>query len=274
MARRWTLQEEREKRRELYELYVSQNFTIHEIGTKLKLSYVAIYGRLIRLGIQPMPKRKPGWIRYVTSRPIHTPPLSSQLSEFCGILLGDGNLSKTQVCVTVNARDDRGYEYFVASLLERLFHRRPGITRKRNDPCVYLYIGSVRLLQFLRSIGIYATNKVKEQVDAPKWIFRSPCLMRAFIRGFFDTDGSVYRLRFGVQMNFTNRAMPLLQSVREMLIRLGFRASEINGYSFYLTRRIDLKRYYEKIGTHNPKHLQRFQKFGIPSFTLERTWKI
>lgn len=273
MPRRWTPQEECEKRAELHELYVKQNLTIREIGNKLGIHEVTVYDRLIRLGIEPTPEKKPGWIQWVGPRPINTPSLTEQLAEFCGIMLGDGHLSRGEIWVAVNNRDDKGYELFVSALIQELFHRCPGMIERKFQACTDLFISSVALIQFLHSVGLYASNKVKEQVDAPVWIFQKQEYIRGFLRGFFDTDGSVYRLRFGVQMSFTNRAMPLLRSLRRMSVELGFQPSEIRGPCFYLTRRRDLKRFYDEIGTHNPKHLKRFQEFGIPSFTLERTWK-
>lgn len=78
---------------------------------------------------------------------------------------------------------------------------------------------------------------------------------------FFDTDGSVYKLRYGIQIAFSNRSLPLLISLRSMLIDLKYKPSHIVSNRVYLTKKTDLKRFFEEIKPHNRKHTERFKKF-------------
>ena len=77
----------------------------------------------------------------------------------------------------------------------------------------------------------------------------------------FDTDGSVYKLKFGIQISFSNRSQPLLCSFRKMLVLLDYQPSRISGPRVYLTRIPDIKRFFEEIKPKNTKHVKRFEKF-------------
>ncbi len=128
-----------------------------------------------------------------------------------------------------------------------------------------LYITSTFLMKELRTIGLYSMNKVRDQVGIPDWIFLEAEYQRRFVRGFFDTDGSIYELKHfsAVQMSFRNRSFPLLEGTRRILLNLGFHVSRISNYSVYLTRKGDIRRYVQEIGFGNAKHSTRAARFGI-----------
>lgn len=256
MARRWTKIEEREKRKALQFLYVKQNRTIGEIAGLLEIKESTVYDRLIRLNIPISRFRKPGYNNI--NRKIFVPKVyTAQLAGFIGILLGDGHLSPTQVTVTLGFKDELGD--YVVVLIEKLFHIKPKrIVTNRGDQVIYF--GSTVVVRWLRKMGL-VYNKVKFQVDIPKWCFSKRSFIESTIRGLIDTDGSVYRIRSGLQISFCNRSRPLLQSVRRMFLKLGYRPSKISGYNIYLTRRLDLLKYFKEIGFNNGKNKKRFMEF-------------
>lgn len=260
MARRWTFKEEHEKRKELLRLYVRQNKTIGEISRILGVTESTVYDRLLRLDILVTPERK---TRYLHKRHdiIIPSDLSRKLAEFIGIMLGDGHLAQTQISISVAKREMRYGEY-VASLIKKIFGASPKCTAQARKGAYDLYLGSVDVVRFLEKMGL-VNNKVKAQVDIPNWIRKKPEYQASFLRGFFDTDGSVYRLRHGVQFSFCNRSLPLLSSVRSILQSLHYHPSHISGYNLYLTRKQELRRYKKEIGFGNPKHLERSIEFGI-----------
>lgn len=256
MARRWTREEEGEKRQELIRLYVEDNKTIGEIGQLLYLSESTIYDRLIRLGIPPIRSQKRNYnnIRHDIVIPREHSP---DLAEFFGVLLGDGHLTPTQVTVTLGKKDE--YISYTVALMSKLFGAKPKVTTSgRGDRTVY--IGSTKIVRWLMLMGL-VFNKVKAQVDVPSWIFSRNDFMRATIRGLFDTDGSVYKLRFGLQLSFSNRSLPLLSSFRLMLSKLGYHPSKVTVHSVYLTRKEELYKYFYEIGFGNEKHTKRFLRF-------------
>lgn len=258
MAKRWSKLEEKEKRKELFELYVKRNKTIQVIAVELDLATTTVYDRLIRLGIAPQRPKKSKYNNQNT-KIIIPQRKGSHLAEFIGILLGDGHLTPTQVTVTLGKKELL-YAKYVEDLIKKLFKADPRtIIDKRGDRTVYF--GSTRIVRWLCSMGL-AYNKTKAQVNIPKWCFSNKSVMRSVIRGLFDTDGSVYSLRYGLQISLCNRSQPLLSSAREILLILGYHPSRISDGRIYLTRQSDINNYVKNIGFQNKKHLLRFLHFS------------
>ena len=73
-------------------------------------------------------------------------------------------------------------------------------------------------------------------------------------------NGSVYKLKYGIQISFCNRSLPILKSLQLMLKKLGYTPSSVSLYNIYLTKRKDVKRFFEEIKPSNPKHIDRYLK--------------
>lgn len=257
MARRWTTEEEKKYRTQLIRFYVRQNKSLKEVAKTLGIAEQTVFQRMCRLGIPTRPERKR---QYLNRRSDITfpPKPDSFLAEFFGVMLGDGHISHFQTVVTLGSKEI-AYVRYVASLIKKLFRVSPGISYRRSG---YhdVYVGSVVLTKWLRARGL-VNNKVRSQVTVPTWIYSSRSFMKAFMRGFFDTDGSVYLLKHGVQISFTNYSWPLLKSLHSILSRLGYNPSKISSHKVYLTNRRDITRFFEEITPHNPKHRRRFQEY-------------
>lgn len=259
MARRWNKTEEKLYKAQLIELYIRQNKTIAEIGILLKIAESTVFDRLNRLGIPPSPQNKTHYRNQ--SRTVVVPTnRSAELAEFYGIMLGDGHISRFQIVVTLGTKELNYVEY-VAALMSTLFKARPTIF-VRKDGYRDVFLGSVDLIKYLKADG-FVTNKVKYQVDIPSWIYEKTEWMNSFVRGFFDTDGSVYQLRYGMQVSFTNKSAQLLISLHKMLIALGYNPSAISTGRIYLTRRKDLQKFFSEVKPANAKHCRRYQNFCV-----------
>ena len=141
-------------------------------------------------------------------------------------------------------------------LIEKIFKTKVKISLRKGG---YrdVYMGSVDTTSWLLKQGL-VHNKVESQVDVPLWIFSKDHFIKSFLRGFFDTDGSVYKLRHGVQISFCNRSLPILKSLQLMLKKLEYNPSSISLYNMYLTRRVDVKKFFKEIKPSNPKHVSRY----------------
>lgn len=260
MARRWTKDEEQKHRKELTNLYVVQNKSIAEIAPLLGLKESSVFDRLQRLGIKTNKQLK---TKYLNRRnDVVIPKQSLKLAEFFGVMFGDGHVSQYQTSVTLGTKELE-YVKYVQLMMQNLFIV-PATICVRKSGYRDVYIGSTQITSWLLSQGL-VHNKVAAQVDIPPWIYTRQAYMKSFIRGFFDTDGSVYRLRFGTQISLTNKSMPLLKSLRKMLITLGYKPSEVSSYRVYLTRKVDLNRFFREIRPANSKHLRRFEEFSHAS---------
>lgn len=257
MAKRWTSAEERFYYNQLHNLYVVKNFSTREISKQLRIGESTVYDRMVRLGIPSTPERKYNYLgkrKDIVIPSCHT----ADLAEFFGIMLGDGNLTKMQIVVTLGTKEME-YASYVAGLFSRIFGPTPKIAIRKSG---YrdVYIGSVDVVRWLRKEGL-VFNKVRAQVAAPDWIHNSLEFQKRFLRGFFDTDGSIYRLRYGHQISFRNESTPLLLSLQKILKELHYKPSEITCGKVYLTRKDDIIRFFGEIGSKNPKHQRRFLSF-------------
>ncbi len=262
MPKPWTLTEKEQFHSDLRRLYIVDNLSIREVGERLGLAEQTIYKRLIRLGIPIQRHLKKGFnntTRRVTLPSVYTP----LVAEFFGVMLGDGHINQTQVTVTLGTKEEE-YVLYVVSLIRQIFTTEASVFLKKSiisdSKYRMVYFGSVRAVRWLVSEGL-VYNKVKSQVDVPKWIFSRPEFIKAFLRGFFDTDGSVYALRFGIQISLTNHSVPILHSLHAMLTTLGYSPSAISGYRLYLTKRNEVKHFFSDVKPANPKHQRRFAEF-------------
>lgn len=259
MARRWSLVEERKKFSELQRFYVRDNKTIGEIGKILGIAEQTVFQRLVRLGIPSAPERKTTYVARRRKDITIPKQRTAKLAEFFGIMLGDGRLSPPyQIIVTLGTKE-LSYAKYVVGLISRLFGASPKIGI-RNNGYKDVYLGSTELVSWLQKEGL-VHNKVLYQVGVPGWIFTKKEFMIGFLRGFFDTDGSVYRLRFGIQISFTNKSQPLLQSTHRMMQILHYYPSKVNGYRIYLTRKLDILKFFKDVKPENSKHSRRFEIF-------------
>jgi DNA-binding transcriptional regulator WhiA len=257
MARRFTVEEENKYREELYELYVVQNRTISEIADILKLgSFQTVYDRLKRLQIPTCREKKERCNNKRTD--IRLPTRSCELAELLGVLLGDGSITHFQIWVTLGVKE-MAYAKYVAVLIKHVFGGTPKIAIRGNN-YKDVYLGSTVATNWLFNEGL-VHNKVLSQVGVPMWIFEREEYMESFIKGFFDTDGSIYELRHGLQISLTNFSLPLLCSLQKMLEALRYHPSAISSHKVYLTRVPEIKRFFREIQPANPKHQRRFKKF-------------
>jgi intein-encoded DNA endonuclease-like protein len=90
---------------------------------------------------------------------------------------------------------------------------------------------------------------------------------KEFVKGFFDTDGCVYRKQGKYkQIQFKGSSETLIQYSREILERLGFHPSKLEidetRYKFYLCRQNEVNLFFKTIDPVNETHLKRFANFS------------
>jgi hypothetical protein len=218
----------------------------------------------------------PGYAKkvgFIVRKKIAHPRKSTQLAEFIGIVLGDGSITKYQVTISMNSISDISYGTFVQKLILRLFKISPRVSIVKKNT-LQVVVTSRNLVEFLFKCGLKQGDKVAQQIDIPKWImgnrdFRINCL-----RGLFDTDGGIYfhtHVTKGIKYRhmglcFTNKSIPLLNSVYTILLSLGIRAKTNNKSHVSIYDRKEIKKYMNIIGSHNEKHINRFNSYNTSKF--------
>lgn len=193
-------------------------------------------------------------------------PKSEQLAEFIGIMLGDGGLTKYQVKVTLHAFDDKAYGEFVRELFTKLFGVTPSVQRRTDSRAIDIVISRIALVKYCVELGLVIGNKVLQHVDIPPWVKKSERYRKACIKGLMDTDGGVINHTYTVngkrylykKLSFTSLSAPLLQSVYETLTSLGIKTRIGSNHDVRIDSKLAVSRYFNIIGSSNPKHLNRY----------------
>lgn len=203
-------------------------------------------------------------VRNEFKKPLH----SANLAEFIGILLGDGCISNTQATISLNRRDDRDYAKFVCRFIADLFNHKPTVSDYKHRSTLNIRINGVNFVELLENLGLRRGNKIKNGADVPGWIKENNPFSLACARGLFDTDGGLYThkhwtngIRYrNLGWTFTSHSSTLIEFVKKTLKKNGFKIKEPRATCLYIYDLKEIKRYFEIIDTHNPKHRLKFEQ--------------
>ncbi len=204
---------------------------------------------------------------------IKKPKRSSKLAELMGIVIGDGHLSEWQVDITTNAKTDREHAEFVQDCFKRLFNISSFRREREDNNSISIVVSSKRLVRFINHLGMPIGNKLTKGLSIPSWIYRKEIYRKSFLRGLFDTDGCIYIDRHranGKEYSYygwviTSASQKLIKDVIGILKSIGFNPTHAeNQKSLFLRKQSEIKRYFQEINTHNPKHLRRYNYGRVP----------
>ncbi len=197
--------------------------------------------------------------RYTKKR-IVEPKMSNSLAEILGVLNGDGHISRLQYEVNVVSDSrEKDYSNYLKRLFERTFkisfsfYKEPSRTKLRTY--------SIDLSNLLtKKYGLPKGNKL-HKLRIPKQVFSSKNLLRNYIKGLFDTDGSFYiRRKKDPVLEISSADKRFLGEIKKTLNVLDFNAAKgVNKVVIY--RKEDIKRFFKVIKPANPKHLKNYQNY-------------
>lgn len=199
-------------------------------------------------------------------------------AEFTGILLGDGSITDSQVRITVSNLVDKDYSKFIVELMKKLFKFSPSIGIRNQDNTINITLSGIGLVELLEKWGFKKGNKIRQQVNIPRWIMKNDVFKKACVRGLMDTDGGIYfhNHKVGgnkyrnIELCFTSFSIPLLNSVAKIL-----KENKIN-YSLkknrlFIYNLVHIKRYFSLFSTHNPKNIKKFGE--VAEWPNAHAWK-
>lgn len=204
------------------------------------------------------------------SKSIKHPRPSEKLAEFIGIMIGDGNITNYQATIYLSSLVDCEYADFVEELIIELFGVAPKRSIKVRSNCIVIRVSSIKLVELLLSLGLPRGDKIRQRLDIPSWVKADVSYSLACIRGIFDTDGCVFeethRIKGKVysypRWSLVSASSDLRESVSSILIEQEFAARIRGNRSVNLERLTDVQTYFRVVGSSNPKHLARWQRFG------------
>jgi len=143
----------------------------------------------------------------------HPSEITEDIAELLGYFLGDGSVEKhadKTTTLAIDAQDSELFERF-SNTLKKHFGFEPG--EKNVGNCKILRIFRADFVNWMKLQGFYQKDHIPEQV--PTW---KPNLVKAFLRGFFEADGSIGKN--GV-VELGQKNIGVLQTVQHLLLGLG-----------------------------------------------------
>ena len=180
-------------------------------------------------------------------------------------MFGDGCLSRTersvQIAITGNKFDDETYLLeHVRPLFQWVFGLELTSRYRHGENTMDLYRYSKEVALTLHSWGMPIGLKKLENLTP-----RRAVAVNAFIRGVFDTDGSVYR-KYGpyAQVQFKTVSETLMSFVREKLTILGLHPTRLRPdetkHRFLLCRQAEVETFFRLVKPSNRKHIERLKR--------------
>jgi hypothetical protein len=206
--------------------------------------------------------------------------INEDLAEETGIHLGDGsmNIYKGRAFYTVAChwRDDRAYmDDFILPLIKKIYGKTPK-PRNWSKGSYGFRICSKEIIKFKSEVLDLPLGK-KINARIPEQILCNDSLMIAFIRGLYDTDGSLTLWKTNNKLYprifFLNIAKDMVEQVKMFLLKKGFKVTEWKteykeknwntAYKLSINGEKMLKKWVEEIGFRNPKNIQKLKLFDL-----------
>ena len=224
------------------------HMTINELANKLGRSYSSVASKIFELGLRK-PWRLNTW---------EYKEMNKELAYVLGVYFGDGSIRFDTRTRTYHFRlevKDLDFALATKKALEKL-GLRTSLRKTRRG--LYLVICcSKSFTQWLRGI------KVEE---LPKLIQNKEDKI-SFIRGFFDSDGSLEKNgKGGKYIKMFNKNKELLQVIKRMLEELGFHPrlrKERYLYVLGIYRNEEICRFVEIIGSSIPRKRSLFHQNAL-----------
>jgi len=214
---------------------------------------------------------------------------TEEFMEFCGLLLGDGNVYDNSVSI---ARSNNAlYMNYYRKAIKNCFVSYDGGNGRNSNigvmkKPVHIFEGdrqtrfsSVLASKELKELGLSGTARTK---SVPGWVFRTDSNMRlAFLRGFLDADGSVDKKG---RISYSSCNEKMLSQIRHLSIGCGIPVTNMRcqegittlpnsekkafkQYSFTCSNPADNK----KISSNDPRYIERFAN-GKPFNKKDRAY--
>ena len=181
---------------------------------------------------------------------------SEDFCELIGILLGDGHISKINGCVTISLNSELEERYKnerIIPLINSLFKIRPLFRKIKNKRNIQVFLYSEKVLDFLTNLGLPSGKRtLNPRNKIPNFIFQDKRLLKACLRGLFDSEGSLsHRHHRAIRLSIYNNSPFLLSSIFKAFKKLGYNSIR-KEYSVRLNRTSEIRRFFREIGTRNP----------------------
>ena len=187
--------------------------------------------------------------------------LTPELSEFIGILNGDGTISKGGlICITGNHIEDKMHHKIrVGHIIKNLFNKK--VRQSIGNSVINSSFTSRKISKQVENLGVPVGRK--ENIRIPNKILEDGDLLRHYLRGLFDTDGTICRRnKDNIRVGYGSfKSEEFTKDILKGLRKMGF-----NSLSFISHDRtrveiisdLEVIRFFKEIGSCNFSKIGRF----------------
>jgi len=198
------------------------------------------------------------------------------LGEACGIFAGDGSIYQSGKSHVLEVRTSRKeiyyYTHSVKPVFEEIFSRKLKIIRRSYQGG---YVIGLRACgpEPMRLFGVFLefpVGRKSHNLRMPKIIFNNMEYWKPYVRGVFDTRGSVYLRKTGKRKSGTyqnpvieisSRSIGHLIQLKEILHETGFDFwLEKGNYKIRMAGKKNAERFFKEIKPHNNTKTERFAR--------------
>lgn len=205
----------------LTEFYVNQKLSIYEIATKTGISKSTIHRKLKAYGIPRRSYREAFQLRDSRGNCWHYKkdvPMNPNLAYILGVLFGDGFARRrTQGghVIGMSVGDKEFAEAFannVRALGFRIKIKKYGPYHENRKPRYRALFYSTKFYYWFKQLSV---NKLENLIE-------SKDLVVAFVKGFYESEGTLGESRKWYYLRLSNTNKELLMLVQRFLIKLGY----------------------------------------------------
>jgi len=188
--------------------------------------------------------------------------------------MGDGWLStpidrnKWIIGLCGNLKLDKKYIKYLISNVNELFNRKGFITHNEKGNSITFLFRHRLLFEFLTENMRFPIGKKKFLIINKKIYILGFEKIRYLLRGIFDTDGTFYlgKNRKGIPsfpiIAIHMNQFELIKQIGDILINEGFKINySDHGKMIRVHGKDQLKKWMNLIGSSNPKHINKIEKF-------------
>ncbi len=190
------------------------------------------------------------------------PKMNSELAEIFGIINGDGHIdiNNNEMCIVGNALEAEYFNY-LKDLFEKNFNLKFTMFKMR-PTTLKLRVYSKGLVEILVKDYEFPFGHKTGKLSIPKQVYKSNYWLSSYIRGLFDTDGTIYKRRKkDMVIEIISVDKSFLKEIKNALSILNFKVG-ISGKNLYIYNQDDIRRFFEVIKPANSKHLKRFYLYS------------
>ena len=191
----------------------------------------------------------------------------TEFSYLLGLIWGDGGKSGKEIRIT---NEDKQIIEETKSIAERVFGMKATERKYENKATRIDLRGGLTFLKILEKAFDLPLSKKSESIEIPKPIQSSSNqLLKAFIQGYFDADGTVETSRRAVSLN--SKSIKILEQLKLSLLRFNCMATLNKKKQAIYISGTNLKIFSEEIGFRLKRKQEKALKFSAISQTNRNT---